>query len=256
MGRTKHLPERTEIPLPERFVNMSNAVARSAQGLGLVEKRIIALGLAKTDSVPSADLVKASREGWKVRFSAAEYAESYELSLDSAYEQMKEAGDQFLKKTIRRLEKDHKGRTIEHKYNWLTGTTYHHGEGWVEIRFSFEVAPHLLGLRAKFTSYKLKQASALRSVYSWRLFECLQSWQSKGRWVVDVEDFNAIMEVPESLKKDFGQLRRRVIEPAIKELREKDNMEINLDLVKAGRKVTGLCFTFQPNPQGQLPLAD
>ena len=103
MSKTKHLPERTDIPLAERYVNMSNAVARSAQGLGLVEKRIIALGLAKTDSVPSADLVKASREGWKVRFSAAEYAESYDLSLDSAYEQMKEAGDQFLKKTIRRL---------------------------------------------------------------------------------------------------------------------------------------------------------
>ena len=254
MSKTKHLPERTDIPLAERYVNMSNAVARSAQGLGLVEKRIIALGLAKTDSVPSADLVKASREGWKVRFSAAEYAESYDLSLDSAYEQMKEAGDQFLKKTIRRLEKDHKGRIIEHKYNWLTGTTYHHGEGWVEIRFSFEVAPHLLGLRSKFTSYKLKQAAALRSIYAWRLFECLQSWKAKGRWVIDVEEFNDIMETPESFRKNFGMMRRRVLEPALKELREKDNMEINLDLVKAGRKVTGLCFTFQPNPQGRLDI--
>jgi plasmid replication initiation protein len=233
---------------------MSNAVARSSQGLGLVEKRIIALGLAKTDSVPSADLVLASREGWKVRFSAAEYAESYELDMNTAYEQMQLAGEQFLKKTITRMEKDHKGRTIVHRYNWLTGTTYHKGEGWVEIRFSFEVAPHLLGLRSKFTSYKLKQAAALRSIYAWRLFECLQSWKTKGRWVVDVEDFINIMEVPESLKKDFGQLRRRVLEPAIKELREKDNMEINLDLVKAGRKVTGLCFTFAPCSQGTLDL--
>lgn len=254
MTKVKFLPERTDIPLPERYVNMSNAVARSAQGLGLVEKRIIALGLAKTDSVPTADLVKASREGWKVRFSATEYAESYELDMNTAYEQMKDAGDQFLKKTIRRLEKDHKGRVIEHKYNWLTGTTYHHGEGWVEIRFSFEVAPHLLGLRSKFTSYKLKQASALRSVYAWRLFECLQSWRSKGRWVVDVEEFNKIMETPESCRKNFGQLRLRVLEPSIKELRGKDNMEINLDLVKAGRKVTGLCFTFRANPQGALDL--
>ena len=49
-------------------------------------------------------------------------------------------------------------------------------------------------------------------------------------------------------------MRRRVIEPALKELREKDNMEINLELVKAGRKVTDLCFTFQPNPQRKLDL--
>ncbi len=248
------LPERTEIPLQERYVSMSNAVARSAQGLGLVEKRIIALGLAKTDSVPSADLVKASREGWKVRFSAAEYAESYELSLDSAYEQMKEAGDQFLKKTIRRLEKDKRGRIIEHKYNWLTGTTYHNGEGWVEIRFSFEVAPHLLGLRSKFTSYKLKQASALRSVYSWRLFECLQSWQSTGRWKVSIDDFIYAMDAPESCQKDFGNMNKRVLQPALKELREKDNMEIEIELEKAGRKITGLIFTFRTNPQGRLEI--
>ena len=73
----------------------------------------------------------------------------------------------------------------------------------MEIRFSFEVAPHLLGLRSKFTSYKLKQAAALRSIYAWRLFECLQSWKAKGRWVVDVEEFNAIMEVPDSFRKIF-----------------------------------------------------
>ena len=254
MAKTKHLPERTEAPLPERYVNMSNAVARSSQGLGLVEKRIIALGLAKTDSIPAADMVKASREGWRIRFNAAEYAETYDLDLNTAYEQMQTAGEQFLKKTITRMEKDHKGRTIVHRYNWLSGTTYHKGEGWVEIRFSFEVAPHLLGLRSKFTSYKLKQAAALRSIYAWRLFECLQSWKAKGRWVIDVEEFNDIMETPESFRKNFGMMRRRVLEPALKELREKDNMEINLDLVKAGRKVTGLCFTFQPNPQGRLDI--
>ena len=68
------------------------------QGLGLVEKRIIALGLAKTDSIPAADMVKASREGWRIRFNAAEYAETYELDLNTAYEQMQTAGEQFLKK--------------------------------------------------------------------------------------------------------------------------------------------------------------
>lgn len=256
MKKIKTLPERTSKPVPERFISMSNVVARSAQGLGLVEKRIIALGLAKTDSVPASTLAMASREGWKVRFSAAEYAESYDVSLDAAYLQMKEAGNQFLKKTVRRLEQDHKGRIIEHKSNWLSGTTYHHGEGWVEIRFSYEVAPHLLALRANFTTYKLKQAAALRSVYAWRLFECLQSWKSTGRWLVDIEEFNYTMEVPESLKKDFGQLRRRVLEPAIKELKNKDGMQIDLQLIKAGRKITTLDFRFNPAVQGCLPFDD
>ena len=176
------------------------------------------------------------------------------MSLDAAYQQMKAAGDHFLKRIVRRLETDHKGRIIEHKSNWLSGTTYHHGEGWVEVRFSYEVAPHLLGLRSKFTSYKLKQASALRSVYAWRLFECLQSWKGKGVWSPTVEEFAFAMEAPETCRKNFGQMRLRIIDPALKELREKNNLEINLELKKSGRKVTDLVFTFQQNPQRQLPL--
>ena len=74
MRKIHDLPERTDKPLPERYVSMSNEVARGAQGLTLVEKRIIALGMAKTDSVPAKDLILASREGWKIRFTAAEYA--------------------------------------------------------------------------------------------------------------------------------------------------------------------------------------
>jgi plasmid replication initiation protein len=62
------------------------------------------------------------------------------------------------------------------------------------------------------------------------------------------------MEAPPSCLNDFGQLKRRIIEPAVKELREKDNLEIEWVPVKAGRKVSALCFTFRPNPQGSLDV--
>lgn len=244
---------RTDRPLLERHVNMSNVLARSAQGLKLSEKRVIALGLAKTDSIPAKDLALASREGWAVRLTAHEYAETYDIDPNTAYEQLMQAGDDLLKRQVRRLVETPKGLK-EIKSNWCTGVTYHHGEGWVEVRYSFEIAPHLLGLRAQFTTYKLKQASALRSIYAWRLFECLQSWKGTGRWVVSVPDFCESMEAQPSHRANFGMLRRSIIEPAIKELTEKDGMEIVLNLEKSGRKVTGLSFTFQQNPQQVLPL--
>ena len=53
--------------------------------------------------------------------------------------------------------------------------------------------------------------------------------------------------------KDSGQLRRRVIEPAVKELLEKNSLAIEWEPVKpAGRKVTGFRFKFNPDPQGRL----
>lgn len=253
MKAKNHVAVRTDKPLAERYVSMSNALARSAQGLKLSEKRVVAIALAKTDSVPARDAINAQfRNGWSVKVTAEEYAETYGVDSDTAYSQLKAASKDLFKRYIRTMTQTPKGLK-EVFTNWCGQCTYHHGEGWVEIAFTPQIAPHLLGLRSKFVTHKLQQVSAMRSIYSWRLFECLKSWGNKGIWDVDVEKFNHAMEVPQSFK-DFGQIRRSVIEPALKELRGKDNMLIDLELKKAGRKVTGLVFKFKSNPQGSLDL--
>lgn len=254
MKTKNHVVERTDKPIAERYVSMSNALARSAQGLTLSEKRVVAMALAKTDSVPTRDAVNAQfKNGWTVKLTVEEYVGVYGIDARTAYDQLKGAADKLLSRQVRTLQNTPRGLK-EIKTNWCGQCTYHHGEGWVEIAFTPQIAPHLLGLRSKFVSYKLKQVGALRSIYSWRLFECLTSWGNKGLWSVDIEKFTHSMEAPESCQKDFGALRRKVIEPALKELREKDNMLIDLELKKAGRKVTGLVFKFKSNPQGKLDL--
>jgi plasmid replication initiation protein len=122
------------------------------------------------------------------------------------------------------------------------------------VCFTAEVAPHVLALRTQFTTYKLKQAAALRSIYAWRLYECCQSWRSKGRWKVSIDDFMNAMEAPASCRKDFGNLRNRVIEPAVSEIRQKNNLVLDWEAERAGRKVIGLVFRFSPDPQGRLDL--
>ena len=241
------------LTLPENDlqISMSNAVARSAQGLSLFEKRAVALAMAKTDSMSAQVLHQASIRGWSVRLSAMDYAESWQVSPTSAYEQLKEATDALMHRQAAFKTETRRGQKIT-RVNWCGQSVYHEGEGWVEISFTHQIAPHLLGLRSRFTSYKLAQAGALRSLYAWRLLELFTSWQDKGRWMVDVEDFADAVEAPESCRKDFGQMRRRIIEPAVKELREKDNWLVEWEPVKAGRRVVSLSFRFARNPQQSL----
>jgi len=254
MSKKNLVVERTDKPLSDRYISMSNALARSAQGLKLSEKRVVSLALAKTDSKLAKDAALAQfRNGWTVRLTAEEYAAEFNIDTRTAYDQLKEAADNLLNRQVRTMVQTVKGLR-ETKTNWCGQCVYHHGEGWVEIAFTPQIGPHLLGLRTKFVSYKLQQASALRSIYSWRLFECLHSWGDKGKWSPDVAEFCHAMEAPASFRENFGMLRRRVIEPALKELREKDNMEIELTLKKSGRKITDLVFVFRKNPQGALDL--
>jgi plasmid replication initiation protein len=62
------------------------------------------------------------------------------------------------------------------------------------------------------------------------------------------------MEVTEKQAANFNNIKRRIIEPAIKELMEKDGWLIDWKPIKRGRKVAQLQFRFARNPQGQLPL--
>ena len=86
------------------------------------------------------------------------------------------------------------------------------------------------------------------------MFECLRSWQSTGEWRVSIEDFHRAMDAPESCRADFGQLKRRIIDPAIQELKKKDGFIVEWDAERAGRKVIGLVFRFSPDPQGRLAI--
>ena len=225
-------------------VNMSNALARSAHSLSLSEKRIVAACIAKTDQLPSMEAVK-ERGAWLVRLSAADYAQTFEISLDSAYEQLQAAAKNLFRRYISATRQTKKGPEI-YQCVWVGGVRYHKGEGWIELDWWHEIVPHLFNLAGEFTKYKLRQATALRSVYSWRLFELLQSWSGKGVYQPSLDEFCKAMEGPECYRKNFKSIRTRVIEPAVQELVEKNNMLITWKTLNAGRKVVGLDFTFQP----------
>lgn len=244
-------PEET----PDRHVSMSNRLARSAQGLNLAEKRLVALGLAGTDSVALKGLSQAVNGGWKLRISAMEYAETFAVSPTTAYEQLKTAAEKLFERYVRYEVKGRRGKLEEKKFRWVSGANYAPGDGYVELNFSPEIAPHLLGLRKQFTTYKLQHAAAFDSVYAWRLFEVLKSWQSTGFYKTTIEEFWEQMEVPPSCKKDFKALRTRVLVPAISSIEAKTSLLIEWTPVRSGsRRVTGLEFRFAPDPQGRLDI--
>ena len=188
------------------------------------------------------------------RLRAEDYAETFSVDPRTAYEQLKAAADHLYDRSVTTKDTDPRGRPIVTKMRWIGRAKYHVGEGWVELSFHWEIVPHLFELKRRFTSYHLAQARALRSIYSWRLLEMMMQYKDTGWREISIDDFCHAMEATESQRTNFAFIRRRIIEPAVKELREKDNWILTWEPVKAGRKVKGLRFEFQKDPQEQLPL--
>jgi plasmid replication initiation protein len=240
----------------ERWVTMSNALTRAGHGLTLSEKRVIASAVSQLDSRAP------SRPGdvLVTKIIAAEYAATFGVNLDTAYNQLQAAAKNLYSRSITFFEAAERrnGQPLPPtrvQMRWVGRVKYHEGEGWVELAWWNELLPHLTGLHKQFTTYQLQQASALRSVYSWKLIELLTRFRSSGEAEYTIEDFRESMEAPASLS-DFGQVKRRIIDPAVKELTEKDGWEIAWRPIKAGRRVKAVHFSFRRAPQLSLPLSE
>jgi plasmid replication initiation protein len=243
--KLQHTKVNPDVSVEELHVNMSNQLVRTAQGLSLPEKRVVSVCMAKLDSV------RLDNGRYKFKISAQEYGETFGITSPVAYEQLKDVGKKLMSRVAQHVEEGRRGKVIR-RWVWVTGSEYHEGEGYVSLTFNHEMTPHLFMLRKEFTSYQLKHATALRSVYSWRLFELLMQFKSTGVVRIGIDDFCHAMEASETARNNFGQLRLRVIEPAVKELRDKNNLLLEWEAAKAGRKVVGLEFIFKPNPQQSL----
>lgn len=231
---------------------MDNALTNAVQGLLLSEKRVLMFAVAKLDSFKS----DGGTPSGKIRLSATEYAELYGVDTDTAYTQLQSCGESIIKKQVCWYEETPKGiKKIQ--INWLGKAEYIKGEGVVNLWFTPQIQPYLvqlLKLGRGFTTYQLHQASALRSLYSWRLLELLTQYKSTGWRQISVDEFAETMEATVKQRENFNNIKRRIIEPAIKELQEKDGWKIEWSQIKTGRKVTALRFEFKRDPQGQLDL--
>ncbi|MDD0385255.1 replication initiation protein [Shigella sonnei] len=227
------------VSLRGKNVVMSNAISRAAQSLSLAEKRIIFAAIAQMGGKYA-----------PVRITAQEYANTFGMPLKQAYSQLKEASENFFNRYIRfKLNEVSEIDVDVWKIRWLGAYKYNDGEANVLLHFTPQVMPYLCELEDNFTKYQLSQACALRSVHSWRLlelFEQMNTNKENNGWLsISLEDFHHAMESPDSYKTTFGLLRKYMIEPAVKELTEKDHWMIDWKPIKKGRKVVRLEFWFR-----------
>lgn len=237
--------------LKKNQVNISNIAARAAHSLTLDEKRILTAAISQLDSRKQ-KICTIDAKNRTIRLAGEQFAETYGTATNNAYQQIIKASKLLLNRQIVYTVETPKG-IKERRINWLEGATYHHGEGWIELCFSSLIVPHLFKLTKRFTQYKLEQTAALRSIYSWRLLEVLLSSSNnkeKGSAKFTLEQLKHMLEIPKSYKSN--DIKKRVIEPAVKELSQKDGWIITWEPRKTGRKVTAISFEWKRDPQRDL----
>lgn len=120
----------------------------------------------------------------------------------------------------------------------------------IQVKFADDIKPYLSELKRNFSSYKLKNIVQLKSIYAIRLYEWFVSWSSQNQYYKELE----IAELREKLALDdkyseISSLKKFVIEPAIKQINEKTDFQIDVSYKKFKREVRWIQFRFNQKPE-------
>lgn len=114
---------------------------------------------------------------------------------------------------------------------------------FVEVRVNQDLDYIINGLTTEFSKFELSAFTSIRSTYAKTLFRLLMQYRSTGYYIVNIEDFRELLDVPTSYQ--MFNIDQRILKPAMKELNNYfEDLEVTKIKAKKGNKIAKLEFTF------------
>ncbi len=137
------------------------------------------------------------------------------------------------------MDYDENGDVFETMVHFLSNAKVYPRKGIVEIRVDEELKPYLLELQNNFTAFELQNILTMRSKYSIRLYELMRSWSSNETVSYSLDTLSALID---NKYNRWVDTKRKIIEPAIKEINELTDLSVSYEPVKKGRAVVAINF--------------
>jgi len=210
----------------------SNAIIDAGYYLSIYENRILLTCISQINSMGEIGLNDV------FTVSAQDLIGLIGLDDKNTYKQLKKAVDRLYERSV----------TIELpnneilKVRWVSSIKYIKQAGTVELKFSQDMIPYISQLRREFTQYRLNNVLMFKSNYSIRVYELLVKW-SGGSKIVTVEWLKKQFQLEKKYTR-IGDLKKYVLDIAVKEINQYSDMNVQYSQIKQGRNVTGLKFEY------------
>jgi len=221
----------------------SNSLVQAKYRLSIQEQRIMLLAICqiqKNEEVSEEKLYSVY---------AKDLAELTGMDGIQAYKELKMASLKLKRREVSIFEKPNgagkHGSTLI--ANWVQSIRYIEGEGKVDLRFNYDMIPYINQLSSEFTEFFMLSiegnAFKMNSTYGYRLYEILMQWKSVGQREIEIDWIRDIFDLPKSYQL-LADLKKRVIDPAMKDINEHTPYWVEYSQRKSGRKVTHFIFRF------------
>jgi len=121
----------------------------------------------------------------------------------------------------------------------------------VKVIVNSKLESVLNNLTTEFNKFELVAFTEINSKYTKTLFRLLMQFKSTGLYIVDLEEFRTLLDIPKSYRID--NIDQRILKPALDELQAYfKNLKLEKIKAKKGNKIEKLKFTFD-GLQSDLP---
>ncbi len=229
------------------MVCKANKVVEAGYKLTLNEQRVILACIAQVNSTE--ELLKTD----EFELSAKDFAKLFGISEDRSYSELQEVAKNLYQRSLTIYNPDPTRPKLKKlETRWISSIGYMPEEGKITLCFAQKILPYLSELKGQFTRYNLEHIGKMTSIYAIRLYELLAQWQSIGKREIEVDWLKKQFEIEDqySAMCDF---KKRVLDPAVKDINTHSNYQVSWTQRKTGRKVTHLTFEFSEK-QPVVPL--
>lgn len=183
----------------------------------------------------------------KYEINVRSIAESHGIDTKNAYRYIKKSALELNKQPII-IGDEIEGIAL----NWFSSVRYNSNRGSLLVDFHPDLKPYLLQLQSYFTQYENKNIQQFKCVHSLRFYEFLKQKQNLGKGLefyieLTIEDIRSMFCFSENEYKKTNDLKRFVIEPAIKEITNQTDLNIkDVQFLKKGRSIHSVYIVAEP----------
>ena len=216
------------------LIYKDNRIIEASYRLSLVQQRLVLLAISQINSIEILNNNKI------FIITASEYSSVFGIGKDAAFREMKKAIDELYKASVKVIVEE--GTVYD--FRWISSKTSVTSNQSVQIRFTADIAPFLSNLKGSFTKYKFLNITGMSSVFSIRIYEWMMQWKIKKSVTVSIEQLKDRLQIIDKYPA-FANLKQKVIDVAIAEINELTDINISYELIKSGKKVVSVKFTFE-----------
>ena len=127
--------------------------------------------------------------------------------------------------------------------SWIRKAKVSPKKGIIKLKLDEDMKPYLLDLKKNFTAYDLYYILAMKSKYSIRLYELLKSYEYRGNYTFDLEEFKKLLDAEKY--GNYSNFVKFALDIAIREINNLSDICVTYKGIKEGRKYNKVEFTIQ-----------